>query len=430
MNKLKISYAWKTFTIIAFFTIVYLIISFKVFTFSGFGPLYVYTIFITTFMLSRVLGSFFYRSYKVRLNEEQKKQLRKGYEPSLSIVIPCKNEEKAIYHTMQSCLETNYPEDKVEIIAINDGSTDNTLAEMLRLKRDYPDRNVKVINFKKNKGKRWGMYVGFKKATGEIILQIDSDSFPAKEALRKIVMPFLDPRVGATVGHTDPSNPDVNLMTRVQTAYYFMSFRALKATESIFDMVFCCSGCFSAYRAKYVLPVLDPWLNEKFMGKEIIFGDDRALTNWMIRKGYKTIYVADAIAYTSVPERFKQFLKQQVRWKKGWFINSVRVLPEIIKRDKFVAFTYFLPLIILTFLTPFIAFKALIVNPLFLGISPLYYVIGIMLVSCLLYAHYNIYSGGKYGKYMIVWSILNMTIFSYILIYALYDLRNMAWGTR
>ncbi len=430
MNKLKISYAWKTFTIIAFFTIVYLIISFKVFTFSGFGPLYVYTIFITTFMLSRVLGSFFYRSYKVRLNEEQKKQLRKGYEPSLSIVIPCKNEEKAIYHTMQSCLETNYPEDKVEIIAINDGSTDNTLAEMLRLKRDYPDRNVKVINFKKNKGKRWGMYVGFKKATGEIILQIDSDSFPAKEALRKIVMPFLDPRVGATVGHTDPSNPDVNLMTRVQTAYYFMSFRALKATESIFDMVFCCSGCFSAYRAKYVLPVLDPWLNEKFMGKEIIFGDDRALTNWMIRKGYKTIYVADAIAYTSVPERFKQFLKQQVRWKKGWFINSVRVLPEIIKRDKFVAFTYFLPLIILTFLTPFIAFKALIVNPLFLGISPLYYVIGIMLVSFLLYAHYNIYSGGKYGKYMIVWSILNMTIFSYILIYALYDLRNMAWGTR
>src|SRR3989344_3980057 len=116
----------------------------------------------------------------------------------------------------------------------------------------------------------------------------------------------------------------------------------------------------------------------------------------MIRKGHKTIYVADAIAYTSVPERFKQFLKQQVRWKKGWFINSVRVLPEIIKRDKFVAFSYFLPLIILTFL---------------------------------LYAHYNIYSKCKYGKYMIVWSILNMTIFSYILIYALYDLRNMAWGT-
>lgn len=430
MNSSKISYLRKLFFIVLFFALVYLIIAFKIFTFSEFSLLYAYTIFVTTFMLSRVLGSFLYRPYKKNLDEDAKRQLRKGYEPSLSIVIPCKNESKVIYHTMKSCLETNYPEDKVEVIAINDGSTDNTLNEMLRLKRDYPDRKVIIINFKKNKGKRRGMYVGFKKATGDIIFQIDSDSYPEKDALKKIVLPFVDRRVGATVGHTDPSNKDVNLMTKLQTAYYFMAFRALKATESIFDMVFCCSGCFSAYRKEYVLPVLDTWLDEKFMGKEIIFGDDRALTNAIIRQGYKTIYVADARAYTVVPERFKQFLKQQVRWKKGWFINSVRIAPAIIKKDKFVAFTYFIPLIILSFLTPFIAFKALIINPLFLGISPLYYIIGIMLVSLLLCAHYYIYSKEKYGKYMIIWSILNMTVFSYILIYALYDLKNMAWGTR
>lgn len=413
-----------------FCLVVYLVISFKIYTFSEFGFLYVYTIFITTFMLSRIVGSFFYRSYKRRLNDEQKKKLRAGYEPSLSIVIPCKNEGKEIYSTMQKCLQSDYPKNKVEIIAINDGSTDNTLNEMLRLKRDYPDRKVKVINFRKNKGKRRGMYVGFKKATGEIILQIDSDSYPAPNAFKKIVVPFLDERVGATVGHTDPSNKDKNLMTKIQTAYYFMSFRAMKATESIFDMVFCCSGCFSAYRREYVLPVLDAWLDEKFMGKEIIFGDDRALTNWIIREGYKTIYVADAIAYTAVPEKLKQFFKQQVRWKKGWFINSMRILPEVIKRDKFVAFTYFLPLIILTLTTPFLALKALIINPIFFGISSHHYVIGIILVSFLLFAHYGLYSKERYGKYMILWSILNMTIFSYILLYALYDLRNMAWGTR
>lgn len=430
MNASKISYLKTLFFIVLFFALIYLIIAFKVFTFSGFGLLYLYTTFITTFMLSRILGSFFYRPYKTSLDEDAKRQLRKGYEPSLSIVIPCKNESKVIYHTMKSCLETHYPKDKVEVIAINDGSTDNTLDEMLRLKRDYPDRKVIVINFKKNKGKRRGMYAGFKKATGDIIFQIDSDSYPEKDALKKIIIPFVDRRVGATVGHTDPSNKDINLMTKIQTAYYFMSFRALKATESIFDMVFCCSGCFSAYRKEYVLPVLDKWLNEKFMGKEIIFGDDRALTNAIIREGYKTIYVADAIAYTVVPERFKQFLKQQVRWKKGWFINSVRIAPEIVRRDKFVAFTYFIPLIILTFLTPFIAFKSLVINPLFLGISPVHYIIGIMLVSLLLCAHYYIYSKEKYGKYMIIWSILNMTVFSYILIYALYDLRNMTWGTR
>ena len=112
MGKLKTVYTKRIFAFAAFFSIVYLIVAFKVFTFSGFGILYVYTIFITTFMLSRVLGSFFYRSYKNRLTDEQKRILRKGYNPSLSIVIPCKNEGKAIYHTMQACLETNYPEDK------------------------------------------------------------------------------------------------------------------------------------------------------------------------------------------------------------------------------------------------------------------------------------------------------------------------------
>lgn len=56
--------------------------------------------------------------------------------------------------------------------------------------------------------------------------------------------------------------------------------------------------------------------------------------------------------------------------------------------------------------------------------------LGIALVSVMLYAHYNIYEGGKYGKYMLAWSILNMTILSYVLVYAVWDLRNMKWGTR
>jgi len=81
-------------------------------------------------------------------------------------------------------------------------------------------------------------------------------------------------------------------------------------------------------------------------------------------------------------------------------------------------------------LTPFIAFKALVINPIFLNISPYFYILGIMLVTCLLYIHYTVYDGGKYGKYMFLWSILNMTILSYILIYALYDLKNLSWGTR
>ena len=116
--------------------------------------------------------------------------------------------------------------------------------------------------------------------------------------------------------------------------------------------------------------------------------------------------------------------------EKGWFINSIRIAPEVVRQDKFVAFTYFLPLILLTLLTPIIAFKALIINPFFLGISPLFYLLGIFLVAILMFMHYNYFEGGKYGKYMIALAILNLTILSYVLVYALFDLRNMAWGTR
>lgn len=427
MTKKKriINVIWATLFVI-FLIIVILM---KISLFNQLNIIHVYTIGITVFMLSRIVGSFLYKNYRTRLNEKQKEKIR-NYFPSVSFVIPCKNEEKAIYRTIASCANAKYPKDKIEIVAINDGSTDNTLKEMKRAKKAFPQIKIKIADFKVNKGKREGMNYGFRNSTGEIIIQVDSDSQPAPNALKEIIIPFLDKKVGATVGHTDPLNKDENLITKIQTAYYFMSFRTLKATESIFDMVFCCSGCFSAYRREYVMPIIDKWLNEKFMGKNIIFGDDRALTNWVIRQGYKTVYVAEAKATTVVPNTLRQFLKQQTRWKKGWLINSFKIAPEIIKKDKFVAFTYFLPLILLTLITPIIAFKAMILNPLIFGISPLFYIAGILLVSTMLYMQYNIYSKEKYGKYMLLWSILNMTILSYILIYAIYDLRNMKWGTR
>ena len=297
--------------IFLFASVTCLIIILKLLAFDGINVLWMYTTFITTFMLSRVVGSFFYIPYHKRLSPDLKSKV-KDYCPEVSFIIPCKNEEKSIYHTMANALYSDYPKNKVEVIAINDGSTDNTLQEMYRVKKDFSDRKVTIVNFQVNKGKREGMAEGFKRAEGEIVIQLDSDSFPAKAALKEIVYPFIDKTVGATVGHTDPSNRDKNWLTKMQTAYYFMSFRALKATESVFDMVFCCSGCFSAYRKEYVLPIIDAWRNETFIGKKIIFGDDRALTNWMIKLGYKTVYVAEAKAYTAVPEKLKQFLKQQV----------------------------------------------------------------------------------------------------------------------
>lgn len=403
--------------------LILLILFLKSFRTSQVMLIYFYSVFVTTFMLSRIIGSLFYQS--------SSKKVGKGEEPTVTFVIPSKNEKDAIYDTIRNCTIIDYPKEKFEIIAINDGSTDNTLAEMLRAKKDFPSVNIIVEHWRKNKGKREGMNFGFRKAKGEIIIQLDSDSYPAPDALRYLVAPFENPSIAIVSAHSEPTNKDQNALTKMQTAYYFMSFRALKATESLFNLVFCCPGCCSAYRKKYILPALKEFNEETFLGQKYSFGDDRSLTNHMIKRGYKTIYVANAIAYTIVPDNMKQLLKQQIRWKKSWFINTMRASRFILKRDTFVALTYFFPLLFFTILTPIVAFKAMIINPVIYGVSPLVYIFGILIVSLISFAHNRIYDGKKYGKYIFLWSILNMTILCYLVVYALvFDLKNVSWGTR
>ena len=392
---------------------------------SNKGLIYISTIFLTTFMTSRILGSFFYKDIsKIDLN----------YNPNVTFVVPCKNEEKSIYHTIQRCFEINYPKDKIEIIVVNDGSTDNTWLEMSRAKEDFKNLDLKIINWNENHGKRFGMKYGYENAKGEIIIQLDSDSYPDAKTFRYIISPFEDEKISGVAGHSLPSNADDNFLTRAQYAYYFMSFRVLKASESLFNMCFCLSGCYSAYRKKDVVPLMDELCHETFIGNKCTYGDDRSLTSYLLREGHKTVYTSEAVGYTQCPNTWKIFLKQQNRWKKSFFIDAVKISKFIIKKDKFVAFTYFFPLVIFTFLTPIIALLSLIIIPLIFHTTPIFYILGILLISTLTYTHYLIYSEEKrYGKYMFIWMIMNMTILSYLMFYSMWDLfvkKNFGWGTR
>jgi hyaluronan synthase len=217
----------------------------------------------------------------------------------------------------------------------------------------------------------------------------------------------------------------------MQAAYYFMSFRILKAAESTFLAVFCCSGCSSAYRRSVVLPILDAWLDERFLGKPVTWGDDRALTNRVLRAGFRTMYTRRAQAYTICPEGLRQLLKQQVRWKKGWFVNSIFAAPFVIRRHPFIAFTYFLPLVALTLLTPLMAVRALVWVPVADHSLPLYYLIGVFGTALVIVIYYRtVERQNRYWPYVFLWSALNIVVLSFVLIFALATLQNRAWGTR
>jgi hyaluronan synthase len=394
--------------------------------FLGDPFLFFYTYFITVFELSRVVAAM---AFMRTTGEIEPMSGYDFYEPTITFVIPCKNEEAAIERTISNCFAADYPADKVEVIVVNDGSTDGTIGVLRRLEHTYP--TLVVVDWKENKGKRHGMAEGFKRATGEIAIQLDSDSFIEPSSIRHLVRPFATPSIGAVCAHADPLNADDNLLTKMQSAYYFMSFRILKAAESTFLTVFCCSGCSSAYRKSVVLPIIGTWLGERFLGKPITWGDDRALTNWVLRLGYDTIYSDKAQARTIVPTSLKQFLKQQVRWKKGWFVNSLLIAGFILRDRPFVAVTYFLPLILVTLMTPFMAVKAILYGPLVAHTLPVTYFFGVLLMATIVMLYYRwISRDNKYWPFVLLWAAFNSLVLSTILFYAVLRLNDRGWGTR
>lgn len=389
-----------------------------------------YSIFVTAFQFSRLVSALFFKHSYAQILSSIPREVAESYEPTVSFVVPSKNEEAAIYKTISKCFEADYPAEKIEVIAINDGSTDRTGEIMEAMKAEYP--NLTVIHFEKNLGKRHGMAAGFKVAKGEIVIQLDSDSYFVPETFREVIKPFANPEIGGICAHADPENADQNFLTKMQTAYYFMSFRILKAAESSYGVVFCLSGCSSAYRRDIVLPHLDQWMEERFLGLPVTWGDDRGLTNVVLKQGYKTIYTDTATARTIVPSTFKQLIKQQIRWKKGWFVNSVFASKFILKRDPFVALFYFFPLTLVTLMTPFMATRAVFYNPIFKGGTTVtFYVLGVMLVSALIVLFYRaVARENKYWPYIFAWSAINMVVLSFLLFYALATIQNRKWGTR
>ncbi len=396
-------------------------------TFQTAPILFSYAIFVTVFQLIRLTSALFFKRSLKRIISEYKHV--DGYFPSVTFVVPCKNEEGAIYNTLIKCFEADYPKDMIEVIAINDGSTDYTLEEMRRVQKKHP--NLVLIDWKINQGKREGMAAGFRLAKGDIIVQLDSDSYINPKTFYKIVEPFKNPTIGAVCAHAHAQNADRNVITRMQEAYYYTSFRIMKAAESTFSTVFCCSGCASAYRKDVALPLLNEWLTEKFLGNLVTYGDDRSLTGYILRGGFKTIYSDEVVAYTIVPETKKQFYKQQLRWKKSWIINGIFTFKYIFKRDPFIATFYFVPLMLISILAPIFAFWGLIALPIINNEFPWLYLLGIFLLTSLFLLYYRFTNPyDKYWKYFYLWQALNSIFLSYIIVIALFKINDRGWGTR
>ncbi|MEK7612443.1 MAG: glycosyltransferase [Patescibacteria group bacterium] len=420
---------WKSHHINAwaiFYFIVYIILVLKFVTIRELddGILFgAYSILVSLYILSRFALAYLYDPVPTGNSE--------GYEPTVTFAVPSKNEGANIRETIMKIAESDYPKHKFDIVAVNDGSTDATLAEMLEAKKlaKRIGVEVEVVHWEENRGKREGMAECTLRSKNELVVFIDSDSFVVEDTLRELVKYFIDPRVGAVAGHGFVANADTNALTKMQDVRYFVAFKAYKAAESLFGTVTCCSGCGSAYRRTYMMKVLDEWRYQKFLGQQCTYGDDRSLTNFLLRDGYITLYAPKAKIYTIVPDTFRQFMRQQLRWKKSWTKETLKAGLFIWKRNPIMSISFYLGAI-LPLVSPIVALRALIWQPFLTGNAPWFYIIGLFLMALCYGIYYYVYTRDKYWIYGVCFAIIYTLALMWQLPWAMMTLKDPRWGTR
>ncbi len=345
--------------------------------------LYLYSIIAAMFLLTRYLFATFYRPVRIDPN----------YTPGVSIIIPCFEEEEWIQRTVHSCINQDYPVDKLEVIVVDDCSKDRSAERVeeiiAKLKEadtgDHAYRVAERIRFFRqsaNLGKRDAMARGAREAKHELLVFVDSDSFLDPFAVRNIVQPFKDKEMGGVSGRTDVANTYTNALTKMQAVRYSIAFRVMKAAEGYFDAATCLSGPLSCYRRDLVLKYMDSWLNQRFLGQKATFGDDRSMTNFILRHN-RTTYQDSAVCMTIVPRSYKVFLRQQMRWKRSWLRESLIASRFMWKKEPFMALSFYMGVLV-PIAAPVIVLYNLIYVPIMHRVFPTSFIIGMLMMSLLM----------------------------------------------
>jgi hyaluronan synthase len=352
--------------------------------------------------------------------------------PTLTVIIPAYNEGERVRRSICSVIDCDYPKQLLEIIVIDDGSRDDTW-EYVEEERSLHPNLITTFRFKKNRGKRKALALGFRKARGEIIVTVDSDSVVERDALRHIVAPFEDAHIGAVTGKIRAVNRGSNLLTRMLNVQYVMGTEFYRSSQSVFRTVMCCAGALSAYRKTVIDSVVDEWLSQKFLSQECMIGEDHALTNHILRSGSDTVYQRTAVIYTTVPETLRGFIRMFTRWNKGYLRESIVFLSFML--TKYRERNRMLPVCDLAFTFLMLPFQFLMlgyavycctVDP----ILVLRFLAAISLISSLYMVFYIKFEKSSDFVYGILYGYLYIFLGIWLLPYAALTLRNNSWLTR
>jgi len=263
-----------------------------------------YTVYM---LISPWYGLWHWRKSKVRM-------LKGPYYPLVSVIIPAWNEEVGLLATVKTLLESSYRH--LEIVVVNDGSTDNSDAIMRNFVAKYnqamqgiEDAPRLLYHYKANGGKGAALNTGIRLSHGYIIISVDADCIVHRDAVKHFVRCFTDPEVMAAVGNVKIGNTKT-LIGMIQHLEYLFSFYFKKA-DSVMNTIYIIGGAAGAFRREVFQRI------GMYSTKNIT--EDIELSVRIQKAGMRIVYAADAVIHTEGASDLEGLMKQRLRWKRGRF---------------------------------------------------------------------------------------------------------------
>ena len=229
--------------------------------------------------------------------------------PSVSIIVPCYNEEETIGKTITSLLNLKYPDDNLHIVVVNDGSTDDSL----RVLQEFRKHPQVTILHKENGGKHTALNYALQYIKTELVGCLDADSFVDEHALLEIIPYFRNKEVMAVTPAIRVHNPNT-VIGYIQRAEYQLSI-FIRRTFAFLDGLIVTPGPFSIFR-RIVFVKLGGY-------RKAYNTEDLEIALRMQNNHYKIENAHKAFVYTVAPETIRTLFRQRLRWTYGFIKNTV-----------------------------------------------------------------------------------------------------------
>jgi len=347
---------------------------------------------ITSALLLFKLGFFIY-NVVLYLKYKPIESVTDDLLPTVTVIVPAYNEGKLVLDTLMSLAASDYPEHKLQLLAVDDGSKDNTWQYMRLAKEKLGDR-LEIYKQPENKGKRHALYRGFNLGTGDVFVTVDSDSIVKADTLRLLVSPLVtNPNCGAVAGNVSVLNKDKGILPKMLNVSFVMSFEFMRSVESALGSVLCTPGALAAYRSTAVFKCLPEWINQTFMGQPSDIGEDRAMTNMILKQGKEVLFQRNAYVLTDVPEKYTGLYKMFIRWDRSNVRENIMMSKYVFKNFRTgpkagPRLLYFNQLLKIVMTYPFLLFMVffIAVHPILFVSSTLFSILVLSTFPVLFYA--------------------------------------------